>query len=145
MASEHWIHPTISRRTAIQAGAVGMLGLGMNHLDALRTASAAEHAPVRRPKAAACICIFLSGGLAQQDSFDLKPEAPDTVRGEFKPIATKTPGIHIWEHYEAPNTVVATSSPEPTNPPARIRPGPIMRQVLTNPCGGVCAYFGRSW
>ena len=39
-----------------------------------------------------------SGGLAQQDSFDLKPDAPDTVRGEFNPIHTKTPGIEICEH-----------------------------------------------
>ena len=44
------------------------------------------------------IYIFLSGGLAQHDSFDLKPHAPDNVRGEFKPIATETPGVQICEH-----------------------------------------------
>ena len=44
------------------------------------------------------IYIFLSGGLAQQDSFDLKPDAPENIRGEFKPIATRTPGIRICEH-----------------------------------------------
>jgi hypothetical protein len=44
------------------------------------------------------IYIFLSGGLAQQDSFDPKPLAPDNVRGEFSPIATATPGVHVCEH-----------------------------------------------
>jgi hypothetical protein len=91
-------HPPISRRTAIQAGAVGILGLGMNHLAAFRSAAAPQSTQVSRPKANACIYIFLSGGLAQQDSFDLKPQAPDTVRGEFSPIATRTPGIEICEH-----------------------------------------------
>ncbi len=86
-------HPRFSRRLALQAGAVGVCGLGMNHLAALR-AAAAKPAETAR----ACIYIFLSGGLAQQDSFDLKPEAPDTVRGEFRPIATRTPGIQICEH-----------------------------------------------
>ncbi|MEK6235080.1 MAG: DUF1501 domain-containing protein, partial [Planctomycetales bacterium] len=42
--------------------------------------------------------IFLSGGLAQQDSFDMKPDAPQEIRGEFQPIAAKTPGISICEH-----------------------------------------------
>lgn len=70
-----WNHPQLSRRTAIQAGAVGILGLGMNHLHALKAAPVAE-ASDDRPKAKACIYIFLSGGLAQHDSFDLKPNAP---------------------------------------------------------------------
>ena len=50
------------------------------------------------PRAKSVIYIFLSGGLAQQDSFDMKPDAPENVRGDFKPIATKTPGIEICEH-----------------------------------------------
>lgn len=97
MSEQSWRHPTISRRTAVQVGAVGMLGLGTNHLDAL-TSTAAESAGRGAGKAKSCIYIFLSGGLAQQDSFDLKPDSSDTVRGEFKPIATKTPGIQICEH-----------------------------------------------
>lgn len=98
MGGENWKHPQISRRTAVQAGAVGVLGLGMNHLEGLRQASAAEASPASFGKAKSCIYIFLSGGLAQQDSFDLKPDSPADVRGEFKPIATKTPGIEICEH-----------------------------------------------
>jgi hypothetical protein len=41
--------------------------------------------------------VYLSGGLAHQDTFDLKPNAPAEVRGEFKPIATNVPGIQIGE------------------------------------------------
>src|SRR5205823_8830296 len=52
----------------------------------------------RPPRAKTVIYIFLSGGLSQLDSFDLKPHAPDAIRGEFKPIATNTPGIQICEH-----------------------------------------------
>ena len=88
-------HSQLTRRTAIQAGAIGLLGLGMNHLHALRALGTDEQ-PQARSKSV--IYIFLSGGLAQQDSFDLKPDAPDTIRGEFNPIATHTTGIHICEH-----------------------------------------------
>ena len=49
-------------------------------------------------KAKSVIYIFLSGGLSQLESFDLKPEAPAEIRGEFRPIATKVPGIDICEH-----------------------------------------------
>ncbi len=91
-----WSHPVVSRRASLQAGAVGLLGLGTNHLHALRAATAAGHEQFATAKSV--IYIFLSGGLAQQDSFDLKPDAPDNIRGEFKPIPTRTPGVHICEH-----------------------------------------------
>jgi hypothetical protein len=84
----------VSRRTAIQAGAIGLLNLGMNHVAGLRALAG----QVPAPKAKSVIYIFLSGGLAQQDSFDMKPEAPDAIRGDFKPIATCTPGLQICEH-----------------------------------------------
>lgn len=88
-------HPNITRRTMLQAGSISLLGLGMNHLVGLREATAAAQPG---GSAKACIYIFLSGGLAQHESFDLKPDAPDNIRGEFKPIATKTPGVEICEH-----------------------------------------------
>ena len=92
-------HVRFSRRTAIQAGAIGLLDLGMNHVSGLRALAGPSDAPAaREPKAKAVIYIFLSGGLAQHDSFDMKPDAPDTIRGEFKPIATRTPGLQICEH-----------------------------------------------
>ncbi len=94
-----------SRRAMIQAGVIGLMGLGLEQVASLREQGsrrlqAAERgtkaAKIKAPKSV--IYVFLSGGLAQQDSFDLKPDAPDTVRGEFQPIATATPGVHICEH-----------------------------------------------
>ena len=87
-------------RRALMRGALGAAG-GFALSPGLSGASvyAAEASldpPAQRPRA--CIYIFLSGGLAQQDSFDPKPDAPDTIRGEFKPIDTVTPGIRICEH-----------------------------------------------
>ena len=82
----------------LQAGSIGLLGLGMNHVAGLREASAAEGMQRPAGKAKSCVYIFLSGGLARHDSFDMKPEAPENIRGEFQPIATRTPGIQICEH-----------------------------------------------
>jgi hypothetical protein len=87
-------HPVLSRRTALQAGSVGLLGLGAADLAALR----AQAAPGAVTPARSVLFVFLTGGLSHQDSFDMKPEAPAEVRGEFKPIATRTPGIEICEH-----------------------------------------------
>lgn len=84
-------HPVLTRRTALRAGAAGLLGL--TELSALRALAGAE-----KPRARSVIFVFLTGGLSHLDSFDPKPDAPDTVRGEFKSVATKTPGIRICEH-----------------------------------------------
>jgi hypothetical protein len=86
-------HPGFTRRQAIQAGAIGLLGLGTNHLHALRAAGGEAS-----PRARSVIFIFLSGGLGQLDSFDMKPDAPADIRGEFRPIATAVPGLSICEH-----------------------------------------------
>jgi hypothetical protein len=91
-------HPAVSRRFALQAGAVGVLGLGSGHLRALRAADEVDPGSPREPRAKSVIFIFLSGGLGQLDSFDMKPEAPEEVRGEFRPIATNVAGIEICEH-----------------------------------------------
>ena len=50
-------------------------------------------------RAKACILLFMWGGPAHQDTWDLKPDAPDEVRGEFRPIDTRVPGIQICEHF----------------------------------------------
>ena len=83
----------ITRRFVLQAGAVG-LGLGMADVAALRALGAA---PTTAP-AKSVIFIFLTGGLSHHDSFDMKPDAPAEIRGEFQPIATNVPGIQICEH-----------------------------------------------
>ena len=85
-----------TRRAAVKAGALGLMGgLGIDQLAAFE-ASGKVGKGQRRPKSV--IYIFLSGGLAQHESFDMKPDAPSEIRGEFRPIATKTPGLHICEH-----------------------------------------------
>ena len=89
-------HPAYSRRQLLQAGGLGLLGLSLGDVAALRGEGAAPRAPVHRPKSV--IYIFLTGGLAQHESFDMKPEAPAEVRGEFEPIATRSPGVFICEH-----------------------------------------------
>ncbi len=93
--SHSLLHPRVSRRTAVQAGAIGLLGLGGNHLNALRAADAESPSTAT---AKSCIYIFLSGGLSQHESFDPKPNAPLEVRGEFSSISTQTPGLDICEH-----------------------------------------------
>ena len=92
-------HHPATRREILQAGAVGLLGLGMNHLTGLRALANPLSAPV--PRAKSVIYIFLSGGLAQHESFDMKPDAPMEVRGEFKPRRTRTPG-HRRHHQGIP-------------------------------------------
>ena len=96
--SDTTFHPAVSRRFALQAGAVGLLGLGTEHLAAIRSASASDGPARSGPTARSVIFVFLSGGLAQHDSFDPKPDAPEGIRGEFRPIATRTPGVHVCEH-----------------------------------------------
>src|SRR5262245_57569512 len=58
----------------------------------------AAHAP-EQPQAKSCILLWMSGGPSHLDTFDLKPDAPDNIRGEFKPIDTSVAGIQISEHF----------------------------------------------
>ncbi len=84
----------ISRREVLRIGGLGTLGLS------LPTWLEARAAPAAGAKAAkACILIYMWGGPAHQDTWDLKPEGPSAVRGEFKPIDTTARGIQISEHF----------------------------------------------
>ncbi len=89
----------ITRRETLRIGGLGFTGLMW--ADSLR-ARAAASSP--RPKAGgfgkakACILLFNYGGPSHIDTFDLKPDAPKEIRGEFQPIATRVPGISIAEH-----------------------------------------------
>jgi hypothetical protein len=89
----------MGRREFLRAGSLGLFGLGLPELLASRaeaTAAAGQAAP--RGRAKACILLFMWGGPAHQDTWDLKPTAPADYRGDFKPIATKVPGLQICEH-----------------------------------------------
>src|SRR5882672_4193486 len=75
---------------------IGGLALGGLTLPGLLAGRAQPPASPRRPKR--CLQLFMWGGPAQQETFDLKPHAPDGVRSLFRPIATCVPGIQICEH-----------------------------------------------
>lgn len=85
----HW-----SRRSFVQAGGSTLLGLGMGSL--LKAAPSVLDQGFGRAKSV--ILINLTGGLSHIDSLDPKPSAPEEIRGEFKTISTKHPGIAICEH-----------------------------------------------
>jgi hypothetical protein len=85
----------ISRRDCLRLGIGGFLGAGMADLLRLRSA-ASETAPART--ANGCILIWMDGGPTHFETFDPKPDAPSEIRGEFRPIATRTPGVHFSEH-----------------------------------------------
>src|SRR5207244_1748149 len=93
----------LSRREALRVGGLGFTGLMWS--DWLRAQAAAR--PARSPRgsgagrfgaARACILIYNYGGPSHLDTFDLKPDAPAEIRGEFRPIATRVPGISITKH-----------------------------------------------
>lgn len=88
-------HPShrLPRRTVLQAGAAGMLGISLPQVLAARNVSAATPGT---PKSV--LIVFLTGACSHHDTFDMKPEAPAEIRGEFQPIATSVPGIQICEH-----------------------------------------------
>jgi len=89
-------HPKFTRRDMLQAGAIGVMGLSLSDILAMKATASQERQRRESPKSV--IYIFLSGGLAQQDSFDPKPDAPDMIRGEFSPIRTRLPGVLMCEH-----------------------------------------------
>lgn len=81
------------RMGVLGTGAVGVGGLALPHW--LQMASAGE---LREQRATRAIFIELVGGPSHIDTFDLKPAAPDALRGPFAPVNTNVPGIQICEH-----------------------------------------------
>jgi hypothetical protein len=90
----------LTRREALRVGGLGFTGLlWSDWLRARAAAPAAPHKPADGfGRAKACILLFHYGGPSHLDVWDLKPDAPAEVRGEFKPAATRTPGVSICEH-----------------------------------------------
>ncbi len=82
----------MSRRSWLKIGALGLGGLALP--DLLR----AEAANGGSDPAKGVIMVLLPGGPTHLDTFDMKPDAPAEIRGEFRPIATNVPGIDICEH-----------------------------------------------
>jgi hypothetical protein len=92
----------IDRREMLRVGGLSLTGLTLPMLLDRNRATAAAR-PSTRPtsasfgKAKNCIILYLSGGPAQLDTFDPKPDAPDDIRGEFSTIATALPGVRFSE------------------------------------------------
>ena len=87
----------VTRRDFIQVGLTSMLGLGMCDLMRLRAGAAVAGPAKASAKNVNCILIWLDGGPSHYESFDPKPDAPSEIRGDFKTIPTKVPGIHFSE------------------------------------------------
>jgi hypothetical protein len=91
----------LSRRGVLRVGGLGVFGLGLGDLLSARAGDDAS--PPRRRQslggAKACIVLFMWGGPSQLDTWDPKPEAPAEVRGEFRAIATRVPGVRVSEHF----------------------------------------------
>jgi hypothetical protein len=88
----------LHRRALLRAGSLSLLGLGLDEVIGIRRqVQAAESSSFGKAKA--CILLFMWGGPAHQDTWDLKPDQPENIRGAFQPISTKVPDIQICEHF----------------------------------------------
>src|SRR5215831_12327796 len=90
----------LNRREWLRLGGLGSLGLGLPDLLRARSrAGSIDESGAFSPRepsfgrARACIVLFMFGAPAHQDIWDLKPEAPSGVRGEFQPISSAVPGL----------------------------------------------------
>jgi hypothetical protein len=88
------IPSTFPRRVLLQAAGAGLLGVTLSKV--LAAESAGEMVSGGRAKSV--IFLFLFGGPSQLETFDMKPEAPADIRGPFRPIPSRTPGLFISEH-----------------------------------------------
>jgi len=92
----------VSRRDLIQAGGLSLFGLTLSDILALQSVQAAAGPPPGSGrtfgKAKSVIILFLYGSPSQLETWDMKPDAPEQIRGPFKPIRTSNPSIEICEH-----------------------------------------------
>ena len=88
-----WGNPT--RRQLLQVGGLGVLGLTLPRLLSARAPS--PRSGSTRGRARACIFVVQYGGASHIDTWDVKPAAPNDIRGPYRPIATSVPGIQITE------------------------------------------------
>src|SRR5438876_6623465 len=95
-ASFHTDCEGFHRRDFLKIGAAGLLGLNLPDLFRLEAQAAAHGSG--QPRADAVIMVWLAGGPSHLDIWDLKPEAPEGIRSQFKPMATKVTGLQISEH-----------------------------------------------
>lgn len=88
------------RRSLLQAGGVACLAPWLGQRLLAETLGSNDPSTIAQsPRAKACIFLFMWGGPSQLETFDLKPNAPAEIRGDFRPIATSLPGFQIGEHF----------------------------------------------
>jgi len=85
-----------TRRSFLQVGAAAMAGLTLPNWLNLQASGAVDE---KKAKIRNCITIFLVGSPGHLDTWDMKPDAPEDIRGKFKPISTSVPGVQICEHF----------------------------------------------
>jgi hypothetical protein len=91
-----WDSPVTRRRFLHRVG-LGTLGLSLADFFAVQTlAQGSDAVPAERARS--CIVLYCWGGMSHLETWDLKPEAPVEYRGEFRPIATRVPGLRVGEH-----------------------------------------------
>ncbi len=81
----------IHRRSFLQIGGLAMGGAALPSLLQAQSASG-------RTSNKSVIMVYLSGGLSHHDTFDMKPDAPAEIAGQFRPINTRVAGIHVSEY-----------------------------------------------
>ena len=89
-------HPALGRRELLHVGGIGLVGMGFS--DLLRLESQAVESNVPSGPAKSVVFIFQSGGPSQHETWDPKPNAPDTIRGEYGTTATRLPGERFCEY-----------------------------------------------
>src|SRR5215207_7148820 len=82
----------LTRRDVLRAGFLGLGGLTLGDLLRLRAAGAAATRPT------SVLLLFVHGGPSHLETYDMKPDASDDIRGPFRPIRTNVPGIDVCEH-----------------------------------------------
>jgi len=154
MMNHFYSQPLLPRRDMLKIGAGAMIALGLN--DAARVRAGA--APAAKTPAKNCVIVWLTGGPATIDMWDLKPTAPAHIRGDFAPIETTAAGVSICEHLpqiakvmdrcalvrsvshtladHAPGTELVATGHAPT--PALVYPtfGALAGKLLLNSTGG---------
>jgi hypothetical protein len=91
----------IRRRDLLKIGFAGTLGFSLSLPELLKREAKAKEAPrgnAPRQRDVSLVIVFLQGGSSTIDTFDLKPEAPPEIRGEFRPVNTVARGLQICEH-----------------------------------------------
>ncbi len=109
----------LSRRDFLHAGSLAFLGMTLPELESLKARGLADS-----DNDVSCIFLLLLGGVPQLDTWDMKPDAPTEIRGPYRPIATRTPGIQVSQLFprmaEQSNELALIRSFHHTNPPTAV-------------------------